>query len=61
MEQTDKDAIKSVLIVGYGSMGRGIGLPFSAAGFNTTVLTLDPTRITDLPQRASALQQLPKK
>ena len=39
MEQTDKDAIKSVLIVGYGSMGRDIGLPFSAAGFNATVLT----------------------
>jgi len=61
MEQTDKDAIKSVLIVGYGSMGRGIGLPFFAAGFNTTVLTQDLTRITDLPQRTSALQQLPKK
>ena len=39
MEQTDKDAIKSILIVGYGSMGRDIGLPFSAAGFNATVLT----------------------
>ena len=60
MEQTDKDAIKSVLIVGYGSMGRGIVLSFSAAGFDTTVLTRDPTRITDLPRRASALQELPK-
>ena len=41
--------IKSVMVIGYGTMGRGIALSFARGGFETTVLSRDPGRIDDLP------------
>lgn len=52
--------IKSVLVIGYGTMGRGIVATFANNGFDTTVLTRDPSKITDLPTGALAVSELPK-
>lgn len=53
------DAVKRVLVAGYGVMGRGIMLSFLGGGFETTVLTRDPSRITDLPAGGRAVKDLP--
>ncbi len=60
MDVADKDSIHTVMVVGSGSMGRGIILSFAMAGFNTIVLTRDPTRLSDLPQDVTARQELPE-
>src|SRR3546814_7439133 len=54
-----KKPIESVLVVGYGTMGKGIVLSFARAGFATTVLSRDPSRIADLPEGARAVAELP--
>lgn len=52
--------IRSVMVVGYGTMGRGIALTFARSGFGTMVLTRDPSRITDLPEGIGAIRDLPE-
>src|SRR3546814_9263478 len=54
-----KRPIGSVLVVVYGTMGKGIVLSFARAGFDTTVLSRDPSRIADLPEGARAVAELP--
>ena len=54
-----KTSINSVMIVGYGTMGRGIVETFAKNGFETCVLTRDPSRIDDLPENATAISDLP--
>jgi len=54
-----KTSINSVMIVGYGTMGRGIVETFAKNGFETCVLTRDPSRIDDLPEHATAISDLP--
>ena len=51
--------IQSVLVCGYGTMGRGIVNLFVKGGFQVTVLTRDPSRLTDLPGSAVAVSELP--
>lgn len=55
-----KDSIHSVMIVGYGTMGRGIVETFAKNGFETSVLTRDPSRIKDLPENATAISDPPE-
>ena len=54
------ESIISVLVVGYGTMGRGIVKTFAENGFETSVLTRDPSRITDLPKGTKAITELPE-
>ncbi|MDP6352459.1 MAG: 3-hydroxyacyl-CoA dehydrogenase NAD-binding domain-containing protein [Alphaproteobacteria bacterium] len=54
------EAVNRVMVVGYGSMGRGIALSFGRAGFATTVLSRDPAAIGDLPDGVSATAALPE-
>src|SRR5690606_38677059 len=51
--------VERVLVAGYGTMGRGIVLSVARAGFETVVLSRDPSRITDLPDGARAVATLP--
>ena len=53
------DRIEHVMVVGYGTMGRGIVASFSGAGFRTTVLSRNPARIDDLPPGAEAVDSPP--
>src|SRR5690606_30679385 len=53
------DAVKRVLVAGYGTMGRGVALSFVRGGFETAVLSRDPSRIADLPEGATATSELP--
>ena len=52
-------SVKRVLVAGYGTMGRGVTLSFVRGGFETIVLSRDPSRITDLPEGATAVSELP--
>jgi 3-hydroxybutyryl-CoA dehydrogenase len=52
--------INSVMIVGYGVMGRGIALSFARGGHDVTVLSRNPSRIDDLPARVTAIAELPE-
>ena len=54
------ESIISVLVVGYGTMGRGIVKTFADNGFETNVLSRDPSRITDLPKGTNAITELPE-
>ena len=48
--------IQSVLVCGYGTMGRGIVNLFARGeGFRVTVLTRDPSRLADLPAGVKTL------
>lgn len=51
--------ISSVLIVGYGVMGRGIALTFARGGHRTTVLSRDPSKAADVPAGVSVVGELP--
>lgn len=51
--------INSVLIVGYGVMGRGIALTFVRGGHATAVLSRDPSRVTDAPAALAVVGDLP--
>jgi 3-hydroxybutyryl-CoA dehydrogenase len=51
--------LQSVLVCGYGTMGRGIVNLFAKGGFEVTVLTRDPSRLTDLSPGVRAVSALP--
>jgi len=51
--------IRSVLIVGYGVMGRGIALTFARGGHRTAVLSRDPSKAADLPPGVAVVGELP--
>ena len=54
------EPIQSVLVCGYGTMGRGIVNLFARGeGFRVTVLTRDPSRLADLPGGVEAVSDLP--
>ena len=59
MTLADQKSIQSVMVVGYGAMGRGILSSFAGAGFSTAVLTRNHSRLIDLPPGATAFQKLP--
>lgn len=54
------DPIRSVLVAGYGVMGKGVANSFLAAGFDVTVLTRDPAKaLADAPKGLKAVADLP--
>ena len=56
---TDPTPIRSVLIVGYGVMGRGVAATYAAAGFATTVKSSRAASLTDLPDGVAAVAVWP--
>ena len=52
-------SVNSVMVVGYGTMGRGILETFAKNGFEASVLTRNPARIKDLPSGSTAHSALP--
>src|SRR5437899_7121964 len=52
--------IKTVLIYGYGVMGRGVAKTFADAGFATLVKSSRAGKLEGLPSKTSAVEQLPK-
>jgi len=52
--------IQTVLIYGYGVMGRGVAKTFADAGFATLVKSSRTGKLEGLPAKASAVEQLPK-
>lgn len=53
--------IQSVLIYGYGVMGRGVARTFAARGFETTVRSSRAAALGDLPDGVTAVADLPAK
>jgi len=53
--------IKTVLIYGYGVMGRGVARTFAAAGFDTVIRSSRARELKDLPPGARAVDKLPEK
>ncbi len=53
--------IHSILIYGYGVMGRGVARTFAAHGFDTTVRSSRAAELKDLPDGVRAVDRLPKK
>ncbi|MGY9054020.1 MAG: 3-hydroxyacyl-CoA dehydrogenase family protein [Alphaproteobacteria bacterium] len=51
--------IHHVLVCGYGTMGRGIVNLFTRGGFRVSVLTRDPSKLTDLAEGATVVADLP--
>lgn len=52
--------IQSVLVAGYGVMGRGVAESFHAVGFDVTVLTRNPERVlAEAPSGVKAVSELP--
>ncbi len=51
--------IKTVLIGGYGLMGRGIALSFARGGHTAIVLSRDPSKAVDIPEGVSVVAELP--
>ncbi len=51
--------IKSVMVVGYGSMGEGIVKSFATSGFKTYVLTRNPSRIETTPEAVTVCVEPP--
>ena len=52
--------IQTVLIYGYGVMGRGVAKTFADAGFATLVKTSRAGKLEGLPAKTSVVEQLPK-
>lgn len=52
--------IRSVLIYGYGVMGRGVARTFAANGFDTTVRSSRAAELKDLPAGVRAVDRLPQ-
>ncbi len=52
--------IQTVLIYGYGVMGRGVAKTFADAGFTTLVKSSRAGKLTGLPAKTTAVEQLPK-
>jgi 3-hydroxybutyryl-CoA dehydrogenase len=53
--------IRTVLIYGYGVMGRGVARTFAAAGFDTIIRSSRAKELKDLPPGARAVDKLPAK
>jgi 3-hydroxybutyryl-CoA dehydrogenase len=51
--------IKSVLVYGYGVMGRGVARTFATAGFDTVVKSRRAAAIDGLPAKVRAVEKLP--
>lgn len=51
--------VRTVLVAGSGTMGRGIAASFAGAGFATRVLSRDPGRLGALPEGVTAVAALP--
>jgi 3-hydroxyacyl-CoA dehydrogenase len=51
--------IHSILIYGYGVMGRGVASTFAKHGFDTTVRSSRAASLKDLPQGVRAVDKLP--
>ncbi len=51
--------IHSILIYGYGVMGRGVARTFAAHGFDTTVRSSRAAELRDLPDGVRAVDRLP--
>lgn len=54
-----KTPIQSVLIIGYGVMGRGVSATFAAAGFDTMVKSSRAAELDDLPPGVTATANFP--
>jgi len=55
------DPIQTVLIYGYGVMGRGVAKTFADAGFTTVVKSSRAAKLSDLPANTTALERLPER
>src|SRR5258705_13362122 len=53
--------IQTVLIYGYGVMGRGVAKTFADAGFTTIVRSDRARQLTGLPANTTAVERLPEK
>src|SRR5258707_5564762 len=53
--------IQTVLIYGYGVMGRGVAKTFADAGFTTIVRSSRARELTGLPANTTAVERLPEK
>ena len=53
--------IQTVLIYGYGVMGRGVAKTFADAGFTTIVRSGRASQLTGLPANTTAVERLPEK
>lgn len=53
-------AIQTVLIYGYGVMGRGVAATFAASGFTTLVKSSRAGKLASLPASLSAVERLPE-
>ena len=51
--------IQSVLIVGYGVMGKGVSATFAAAGFDTAIKSSRAAELEDLPDGVTATSDFP--
>ena len=51
-------AIRTVLICGYGVMGRGVASTFAAAGFRTRIFSRRADSLADLPRGVKAVSRL---
>src|SRR5215470_1089612 len=54
-------SIRTVLIYGYGVMGRGVAKTFADAGFTTLVKSSRAEKLAGLPGKVSATERLPEK
>jgi 3-hydroxybutyryl-CoA dehydrogenase len=54
-------SIQTVLIYGYGVMGRGVAKTFADAGFTTLVKSRRPEKLAALPANVTAAERLPEK
>jgi 3-hydroxybutyryl-CoA dehydrogenase len=52
--------IQTVLIYGYGVMGRGVAATFAASGFTTLVKSSRAGKLASLPANLSAVERLPE-
>ena len=53
--------IRTVLIYGYGVMGRGVAKTFADSGFTTLVKSSRSAKLADLPAGVAAAERLPEK
>ncbi len=54
------DKIQTILVAGYGVMGKGVAASFHAGGFDVTILTRDPAKaLANAPAGVKAVSSLP--
>ena len=58
---TGRKSIQTVLIYGYGVMGKGVSATFAVAGFETIVKSSRASELSDLPAGVTAVTDLPTK